>query len=362
MKRVFLWTRGVDNILLGDSKVAGVPLQMSMWAKAFQKNEWNVFSIASRQGDYEVSEVHFIQAPKCSPIWIKLHMGFIGDIIVTRRVLKRIKPDVVFLRSMTRDLFSLALCSKLLGIKFVFFGASDHDFLSRKESRWNFNHGFERYYRSALKIVDYIVTQNEFQAKMLNQNWGKKSLIIPNIWSTGISEPLSKKYDVIWVGNLRKLKRAEWFLNLALKLPEYRFAVVGGVAELDYYEFIQSKASTISNVDFLGACNLIDTNRLILQSKVLSCTSEFEGFPNTFLQAWSFNIPVISTVDPSDVIKTNNLGIVINSEEELLGAAGKLLTDNENYREKVASIRDYFMSHHSADSQFDKLLSWINKA
>ena len=361
MNKVFLWARGVDSVLLGEPKVAGVPLQMSMWAKAFQKNNWVVSSIATHTDSYEVNGVHFVQAPQCSSKWRKLHLSFIGDTIATYSFLKKQKPDMVFLRSMTRELLTLAVCAKILRFKYVFFGASDHDFLPNKESKWNFNHGLERYYRFSLRFVKYIVTQNEFQAKKLKENWGRDSIIIPNIWYAGSSESLTKKYDVIWVGNLRKLKRAEWFLNLARRLPQSRFAIVGGVSEQDYYNKIRLEASSISNLDFKGACNLHETNSLISKSRLLACTSEFEGFPNTFLQAWSYNVPVVSTVDPSEVIKTYNLGIVIDTEEGFINAVNKISKECSLYEDIVESINDYFMNHHSADSQKERLMSWINE-
>lgn len=360
MKTVFLWAKGVDNVLLGEPKVAGVPLQMSMWAKAFLEKGWRVQSISSRIGEYIVDDVRFVQIPHCSPRWVKLHLGFVGEIIESYKFLKKIKPDMVFTRAMTLDLLTLAVCSKLLNFKFVFFGASDEDFLPRKQSKWNFNHGLNKYYRESLRIVRYIVTQNRFQSDSLMKHYGQDSIIIPNIWSMGVDELRDKEFDVIWVGNLRRLKRAEWFLNLAKMLPQCRFALVGGVAEQDYYDEIKSKSDSIDNLDFKGACNLQKTNELISKSRILACTSEFEGFPNTFLQAWSYNVPVISTVDPSDVIKNNNLGLFVLTEDDFLVAVKKILSEKDDYNDKVKSIKQYFLSNHSADIQLDKLLSWIN--
>ena len=41
-----------------------------------------------------------------------------------------------------------------------------------------------------------------------------------------------------------------------------------------------------------------------IKSKILINTSSFEGFPNTFVQAWANGVPVISLkVDPDNIIK-----------------------------------------------------------
>jgi len=90
------------------------------------------------------------------------------------------------------------------------------------------------------------------------------------------------------------------------------------------------------------------------------CTSEYEGFPNTFLQAWSNNVPVISTVDPSDVIKEYKLGLVVNTEAELLAATNTLLSDNSLYDEIQKNIKQYFELNYDSQTQYEKAISYID--
>jgi len=112
-------------------------------------------------------------------------------------------------------------------------------------------------------------------------------------------------------------------------------------------------------LDFLGPLPLVGVNRLLSTSKLLVCTSEFEGFPNTFLQAWAYNVPVVSTVNPSGFITEFGLGRVIEDEPQLLLAVREILDSNELYEQCQQNIKNYFTEHHDADRAYQKVMKLI---
>jgi glycosyltransferase involved in cell wall biosynthesis len=60
------------------------------------------------------------------------------------------------------------------------------------------------------------------------------------------------------------------------------------------------------------------------QARVLLNTSEAEGFPNAYLQAWRSGTPVVSPVDPDGLILSQGLGRVAERPENLARAVDNL--------------------------------------
>jgi glycosyltransferase involved in cell wall biosynthesis len=82
----------------------------------------------------------------------------------------------------------------------------------------------------------------------------------------------------------------------------------------------------------------------------LCCTSENEGFPNVFLEAWSYGLPVISTLDPDEVIAHKGIGRIATDDEELSLAIRKLLASPEQWRSTSRRARYYYLKNHHAES------------
>lgn len=359
MKNVLFWVTDVDLLLEGAPKVAGIQLQQSIWAKTFIKNGWKSFCLTTDKTEsVNIYGIHFIpyHIPKN---FVKCHLGMLAELYLMCKILTRIKPSVIVCRGSGSYLFFLSKLSKILGIKLVFFSASDVNFIKGKDII-NSSNLYTYMYRKSIHNIDYFITQNVLQSTTLNKTYGKSSMTMFNIWpSNSRTNDVEKLYDAIWVANFRKLKRAEWFLSLAKNNPKQRFIICGGPLDRTYYEQIERMSLDIPNLVFAGPRSLNDTSTLISQSKMLICTSEYEGFPNTFIQAWAVGVPVISTVDPSSVISNYDLGIHICSEQELHQSFVQIMEHESILYSKSYNIKNYFISHHSADFAYDKLINYI---
>ncbi len=95
-------------------------------------------------------------------------------------------------------------------------------------------------------------------------------------------------------------------------------------------------------------------------ASLLCCTSTHEGFPNTFLEAWSHGVPIVSTVDPDNLIAARRIGGVGEDAASLACAVEDLVSAPQSWRKASAGARALFMEQFSVDSamsRFESLFS-----
>ena len=107
----------------------------------------------------------------------------------------------------------------------------------------------------------------------------------------------------------------------------------------------------LSNIEFRGKVAPDEAERVIAESATLLCTSEQEGFPNTFLQAWSHGTPVVTLqIDPDSVIKRLGLGAVTGSVDATVEQVHRLLALPQEREGIAARARQYVANHHSEEA------------
>ena len=94
---------------------------------------------------------------------------------------------------------------------------------------------------------------------------------------------------------LRQPKRPDLLIEIAKRLPQIKYVVCGGTQPTDHHRDTVRQSSNdfveLSNIEFRGQVAPVEAERVIAEAAVLLCTSDQEGFPNTFLQAWSYWYP-----------------------------------------------------------------------
>lgn len=220
-------------------------------------------------------------------------------------------------------------------------------------------------FQYGLKNVDKIIVQSKKQQIMLAENFNRESEVIP-MPSDGVAEnelnssaPTdNKKTRILWVGRLSEEKRLEWLLEIAEKCPEYMFDVLGSANyQNDYAKKLLEKAATLENVILHGRISHDVIGEYYRNASLLCCTSEYEGFPNVFLEAWSVGVPVISTVDPDDVIATHNLGRFVQSVEQFTMEINNVVNSDKLYAELSEAAINYYQNNHTIDSVMPKFES-----
>lgn len=190
-----------------------------------------------------------------------------------------------------------------------------------------------RLYEYGIRRADAILTQSDRQQRDLLANYGLGSevagmLVEAPIRPTAYEE---RDLDVLWVNNLLGFKRPDLLLELARRMPERRFAMIGGPApgSPEPFATIQREAASCPNLSFLGRIPYHDVNDYYARAKVFVNTSDTEGFPNSYLQAWIRGTPLVAFFDPDGVIDRERLGTAPASLDAMVAAVDHLLTDQE---------------------------------
>lgn len=245
----------------------------------------------------------------------------------------------------------IAMWCKLHRKPFIYTVASDADCemnlpnLKSKREEYLFRHG--------LTHANLVITQTQKQKKLLLQNYAINAQVInmpgmpPSPLANFQRETLFYKKKVIWVGRLHKVKRIEWLLDIAEELPDVLFEVVGPEGDSSHYMIENLKRLEKSkNIHYLGKVSRVDMPSIYQNASILCCTSIYEGFPNTYLEAWSYGVPVITTIDPDDIIKTKKLGYHTTNKESFPACIKLLLNDSQIWQETSLNGQNYYLQNH----------------
>jgi glycosyltransferase involved in cell wall biosynthesis len=159
---------------------------------------------------------------------------------------------------------------------------------------------------------------------------------------------------------LRQPKRPDILLEIARRAPDTRFVVCGGETSFaspsGYSESMVSALQAQSNIQFLGRTTPATTQRVIAEAAVLLSTSDSEGFPNTFLEAWSSGTPVISlTLDPDRIIERHELGLVSRTVHRAVADIATMLGSVQMRDTIAVRARQYVIDNHSEAAVVDRL-------
>lgn len=286
------------------------------------------------------------------------------------RAIRSCRADILMERGSSINSGSLFLVSKLFGMKYVFAAASDVN-CDRHSQDPSCMGRFRRFlYDIAIRGAAVVVVQKQSQRDMLRTSYRRDGVIIRSL--ALVPKELPEKgntvrKDAVWISNLHRYKQPELFLELARRLPGYRFAMAGGTRDAAYGRAIADSASRIPNLEFCGFLpqeqlwQLLSRARVLVNTTVVDGKYE-EGFPNTFIQAWALGIPVVSLIsNPDALITTMNVGRVSRTPEQMERDVVELFSADTEWEAMSARCRKLFSSEFVASSVVDAYMSVFRK-
>ncbi len=267
------------------------------------------------------------------------------------KAMRAARADHYVLRSTRFLSFFVMLYSRLLGARYTFMVANrPHCLRGELES---LPRGFGRLYEISLNLAHRITVQSQEQQVLLKKNFGIDGIEVHN----GIEVPpfeaphLQADFDFCWVASFKIQKRADRLVEIARLLPDRTFLVVGGAGpDKGYSQNLMDQLQALPNVTFQGFVSPDKVGRVYERARVFLNTSDWEGFPNGFLYAWTRGIPACSLkIDPDGVVTGKELGIVADEPQVLAREMDRLLNDPDRYAAMARRCHDHVQDHHSLD-------------
>lgn len=278
------------------------------------------------------------------------------------RSIRRVDADVFYVRGNPPLCILSSYCCTVLGEIFVYCVANDSNI---ELARLSDHHGVFQYtvpkltYIDAIRRSDAVVAQTEYQQNILENVFGIRSDIVPNVYSIPPQEDILAAADrsfVLWVGSLDpEQKRPMRFVRLAERLPAVEFVLIGWSQDDEFRTRISNRADSLSNLRYEGFVPPDEIDRYYRKATMFVNTSEYEGFPNTFLEAWRFGVPVVSLHHTLDgLLSEGDVGLHAGSVDTLTQQVARLWDNPETAAELGHNGREYLRNQYSVDIAFEK--------
>lgn len=342
------------------------------WATAYGGAEYQIKLLLDQlnaDGQFDIDYLSHNKVPEqtfdyriqqpAAPNALSKYGHFIATLPVYN-ALKQAAPNVIYQRVASAFTGIAAFYAQRHNCRLIWHVASDRDVAPaplppfwRKPhfhiEQWMTDYGIRR--------CDHIIVQKHEQAALLKQNYGiEADSVIPNFQPTPNEKPSkpSTPLRVVWVSNLKQLKQPELFLDLVDAIApqvDAEFIMVGRPNNTPWGQQLHERIERTSAVTYLGEQTQAQVNDLLAKSHVLVNTSEYEGFPNTYIQAWMRCMPVVSlNVNPSEIITTHHVGAYSQTVEQMQNDLLNLLQDTSLREVQAENAYHYGHQYHSLNN------------
>ncbi len=288
------------------------------------------------------------------------------EAIAIWRSLREADAGVYILRAQGIHLIVAPIFARLRGRRILMSGSNDTDFLPLGLGRGRLGAFL---YRRAIGASDAIVSQTEQQQQIAAREF-------PRITNREVirsfaepAEPSDQEPAAfLWAARVVNDKRPLKFVELAEALPEARFwmvcvtRAVGTPPELE--QEVRERASRVDNLELFEQRPREELLTLLDQAVAMVVTSENEGMPNVFLEAWMRAIPVLSLrFDPDGLIERQGMGFAAGDDSDRFVSAADRLWSDRGLRARMGEAgRRYVMDTHdpaAVASKWVAAVKWL---
>ena len=351
----------------------GAEYQTYLLSQCLDPKRFEIFflSLNSRQeGMQEISGIKVYFFKPHGSIYRLIDDGYISNFKYFKSILQHEKPDVVYQMMGNSATGMLEYLSKELGFKFIWACASDADLWYLQPFSLFQIRRIPDYFlkRRGICKADLLLVQTEHQKYQIKKQFRRNAVLLRNLHSVPLDLPLksTEEIRVVWIANFKPLKQPDLFIDLAGRFKEHnmvRFIMIGRPGPKEWQKKIELRIEHLNNLSYLGELSQYDVNENLKYSHILVNTSKYEGFSNTFIQAWMRKLPVVSlNVDPNRLLSAGGLGYCSHNIENLYYDVRRLIHDKQ-LRDLIGEkARNYACEYHSIDKvgkEFQELLNLL---
>lgn len=293
-----------------------------------------------RQNDFYLlhkSIKRLVIAPLAAPKDIMGRIALIVKrLIVMRRSLRKIKPDIVISFLDRPGLLSILAA----------WGLKMPVIVSERTNPLFYNNGnfYDRLKRRIFPYAQAFVAQTSEVGTWAETFMQKEHVfVIPNPVGSEFKprHTIAKEKIVISVGRLCMEKGFDMLLEafslIAPQYPDWTLQIVGGGEEEEKMRGLIVKYGITSQVELVGTSS--HPHKYLEKASIYVTSSRVEGFPNALLEAMAMGLPPISfnfSCGPKDLISHQKNGLLVEKNDiQGLASAMAYLIENKGIREAL---------------------------
>lgn len=212
------------------------------------------------------------------------------------------------------------------------------------KSRWHekkvihiIHNSFDDYLLRLRTKNQYVIYNSDFVKEKLGYN--HKGIVVKPPVDYREYQSVKPKGEYITLVNLNENKGGQQFIEIAKRLPQYKFLGIEG----GYYD--QIKDHTVKNIKYIGQQK--DMKAIYESSKIVLVLSEYESYGQVAIEAISSGVPVIATPtlglkeslgESAIFIERDNIEGWVNKITELMESKEKWQKESDKGRQRAKDL------------------------
>lgn len=222
------------------------------------------------------------------------------------------------------------------------------------------------------KKVEGVFLQSDYQKDYFPEDILKKSFVVANPVSDGIVKaqyhPSAKVEKIVSVGRLEEQKNFPMLLRAfaiaAENRPELSLDIYGAGSLKEELNELISQLKLDGRVFLRGRTDCID--QTLCQYDLFILPSDFEGMPNSLMEAMGVGLPCISTdcpTGPKELLGDGQRGILVemNNAEQMAEAIDYMCAHESQRIAFSEAARDYIFKHHERHVIAQRLVEMLTE-